>query len=221
MKRTKLSSNEIKDLIHKYKSELKKLEFQASDIDRTISQLEGLLKKAAGAKKSSLKNKKTKSTSSNKVASKKKGKKGRPRKKAVAATKTANIKKAAAKKKVVKSKLLPVGAKKKSQPKPYKKAVQKTGYRLTFWDEYVIESIKQAGKVRITQEIVDYVSSKLQADGKSFDIREIQNKVIRSLQKLVNRRNELKKVPFEGKGLAYALPTWFAENGKLNKEYKR
>jgi hypothetical protein len=52
------------------------LEFQASDIDRTISQLEGLLKKAAGAKKSSsLKIKKTKSTSSNKVAPKKKGKK--------------------------------------------------------------------------------------------------------------------------------------------------
>jgi hypothetical protein len=289
MKKTKLSSSEIHDLINRYNSDLKKIEFQASELNLTISQLESLLKNLTGLEKTaSQKTKKRKSTPVT-VVSKSKKKRGRPAKKvsvkksAVTKNPAITSKKVKQKKSAVKStrkatanatlkttpkkvakatlkitpkkvakatpkKVAKVSAKKvakatpkkaaeatpknavKDAPKEIKtiakqKKVKKTeskkGYKLTFWDEYVIESIKQSGKVRITQEIVDFVTIKMKESGKGASDSEIQNKVIRSLQKLANRRSDLKKVPYEGKGLAYALPEWMGDNGKLNKEFKR
>jgi hypothetical protein len=235
MKKTKLSSSEIHDLINRYKSDLKKLEFQASEVNLTISQLESLLKNVAGIEKAAiLKTKKRKPTPVTLVTSKTKKKRGRPAKKSLKGKKTAlpgktvtSQKKSLPKKtatitKTTKQKKIVAKPKKiVAKPKKLKKAEDKKGYKLTFWDEYVIESIKQAGKVRITQEIVNFVSAKMKETGKNASDVEIQNKVTRSLQKLANRRGDLKKVPFEGKGLAYALPAWFGDNGKLNKENKR
>ena len=57
--------------------------------------------------------------------------------------------------------------------------------------------------------------------GKSVNDAEVKNKVTRSLQKLANRRNDLKKVAFPGKGHAYALPEWLSEKGKLGTAFKR
>jgi hypothetical protein len=238
MKKTKLSSSEIHDLITRYKSELKKLEFQSSEINLTISQLESRLKNIKGSEKvARTKTKKRKTASVKVLLTTAKKKRGRPAKKATsvkkaikakhpikakALTKTAQLKKAVTTKKIAKQKKIKTKPQKVS-PKAKKvlKSDTKKGYKLTFWDEYVIESIKQAGKVRITHEILQFVTEKMKATGKSASDTEIQNKVIRSLQKLANRRNDLKKVPYEGKGLAYALPAWFGENGKLNKEFKR
>ncbi len=239
MKKSKLSSSEIHDLINRYKSELKKIEFQASEVNLTISQLESSLKNVAGIEKAArLKTKKRKSTPIIVVPSKTKKRRGRPTKKSaktkpVKASKIAKSTKSKTAKVILPKKASLANKKTKSKKivakpnkivdtlKKAKKPATKKGYKLTFWDEYVIESIKQAGKVRITQEIVNFVTAKMKETGKIASDKEIQNKVIRSLQKLANRRNDLKKVAYEGKGLAYALPAWYGDNGKLNKEFKR
>jgi hypothetical protein len=218
MKKIKLSSSEIHDLIARYRSELKKLDYQVSELSSTITQLEKTLKTikiSEKAAKSKAGKKKLKTTSPAKSKTKIKKKRGRPAKKA-----------ASAKKPAIKTKT--IKAKKPGRPKKVirtikksKKPVEKKGYKLSPWDSLVMNSIKDAGKARISQEILDYVSIKMKESGKSVTDAEVKNKVIRSLQKLANRRKELKKVPYAGKGFAYALPEWFDEKGKLNKDNNR
>jgi hypothetical protein len=43
----------------------------------------------------------------------------------------------------------------------------------------------------------------------------------RSIHKLTHRRGILIKVPYEGKGYAYALSNWVDEGGNLLEDYKR
>jgi hypothetical protein len=215
MKKTQLSSSEIQDLIGKYKSERKKLEFQISEVDYTISQLESTIKSVAGLEKAAiLKTKKRKSTKVV-IAKAATGKKrGRP------AKKTEVAKKAPLTKKALKTKKSAKAAKKAVEKKATKSKIKK-GYKLSNWDLLVVNSLKDSGKVRITQEIIDYVGAKMKESGKNVSEVEVKNKVIRSLQKLANRRGELKKASFAGKGFAYALPEWMNDKGKLNQDHKR
>jgi hypothetical protein len=39
------------------------------------------------------------------------------------------------------------------------------------------------------------------------------------LQKLANRREDIKKVPYEGRGMAYALPEWLNGQGVIKKKH--
>jgi hypothetical protein len=197
MSKTQLSSSEIQDLINRYLSELKKLEFQVDDVKITIAHLENLLESVDGREKSAITKVKAKKLSA--VASKTasssvvKGKRGRPRK--------------------IKTEI-------KVSQKPSKKETKK-GYKLSSWDKYTLESIDQAGKALITQEIIDFVKNKtIQASLNSSD-EEVKNKVTRSLQKLANRRNDIAKIAYKGKGFAYALPEWLNAKGKLDNKFKR
>ena len=200
MSKTQLSSSEIQDLINRYHSELKKLEFQVDDVITTIAQLERLLENVSGREKSAIakvKIKKSKSLTTGSYSSSalaKKGKRGRPKK---------------------------LKVEEKPTPKKPIKASKKSGYKLSVWDNYVIEGIKQGGNVRITQEIIDFVKNKANADKLKTTTEEIKNKVTRSLQKLANRRNDIVKVTYKGKGFAYGIPAWFNSNGKLDNKYKR
>ena len=209
MSRTQLSSSEIQDLINKYSSEEKKLEYQIAEVRATIDELSGLLQNVVGREQSALtvvKRKPKKAVAANNltvpVKGALKGKRGRPRKSAsVVAVKAAKSGR------VSKSKKAAVPA--------------KTGYKLSQWDQLVISSISDKGKVVITQEIIDYVKGKMNVNGKSVSDAEVKNKVTRSLQKLANRRGDLKKVAYKGKGYAYALPAWLDVKGKLDKKFKR
>jgi hypothetical protein len=200
MSKTQLSSSEIQDLINRYHSELKKLEFQVDEVITTIAQLERLLENVNGREKSAIakvKIKKSKSLTtapSSSSALVKKGKRGRPKK---------------------------IKVKEKDSPQKAIKKVKKSGYKLSIWDQYVIDSLKQAGNVRITQEIIDFVKNKASLDKLKTTDEEIKNKVTRSLQKLANRRNDITKVPYKGKGFAYAIPAWFNSKGKLDNKYKK
>ena len=218
MKKTHLSSSEIHDLITRYRSELKKLDFQMSEVNLTIAQLEKTLKNVSDNEKAAVsKTKKRKSTpiSITKSKTKTKKKRGRPAKKAILE------KRAAIEKKIIKAKKAGKPKKVTKVAKKPKKIAEKKGYKLSSWDSLVINSMKDSGKVKITQEIIDYINAKMKESGKPANDTEVKNKVIRSLQKLANRRNDLKKVPYPGKGFAYALPEWMDEKGKLIKEYKR
>jgi hypothetical protein len=197
MSKTQLSSSEIQDLINRYLSELKKLEFQVDDVKITIVHLENLLESVNGREKSAVTKVKAKKLSA--VALKPasppalKGKRGRPRK---------------------------IKAKTSVSQKPSKKETKK-GYKLSSWDQYVIDSINQAGKVLITQEIIDFVKNKTMKAGLNSSDEEVKNKVTRSLQKLANRRNDIAKIAYKGKGFAYALPDWLNPKGKLDNKFKR
>jgi hypothetical protein len=250
MSKTQLSSSEIQDLINRYHSELKKLEFQVDEVITTIAQLERLLENVSGREKSAISKVKVKKSKSLAVSpslsltSAKKGVRGRPRKikesekatpgkavakkagtkKAVAkkaAAKKATTKKAVTKKAIAKKAITKKAITKKAAPKKATKKPKKSGYKLSAWDQYVIDSIKQAGQIRITQEIIDFVKTKAEADKLNTNDEEIKNKVTRSLQKLANRRNDIIKVPFKGKGFAYAIPDWYGVKGKLDTKFKR
>lgn len=178
MNTTKLSSSEIQDLIARYNSELKKLQFQISDVKSTISELKENYSLV-------LKKEKEKLASATKTTAKTPGRKrGRPAKKVKASQKSSDKAK---------------------------------GYKLSEWDEAVIKGLRDAGKSLLTGEIVEQVAK----SDLSSDIDEVKKKVVRSLQKLANRREDIKKVKFKGKGFSYALPEWLSEKGRLLKEFKR
>ncbi len=187
MRKTRLSSSEIQDLINKYQSELKKLEFQIEDVKSTIADLENWLESVELSEKTALakmgrKRKKTSITVSEPGA--KRTKRGRPARKDTKSS-DATI---------------------TSEKSRTKKIKSTKGYKLSKWDEWVIEAITQKGKPQITKGIIESVKISSKGTGLQSNDEEIKNKVIRSLQKLANRRSDLIKVPYKGKGYAYAVP---------------
>lgn len=201
MRKTKLSSSEIQDLINKYKSELKKLEFQTEQTNSTISELEDWLESVDQSEKSALAKMggKKKIVKQKSVATRttKKGR-GRP------PTKEKKV----AEKSAVKTK------------KPTRKSRAKKGYKLSNWDKWLIESISEKGKPMLTQELIDSVKVKVQSAGLQSNDEEVKNKVTRSLQKLANRRNDVVKVPYKGKGFAYGVPGMSGTKGKSTRKTK-
>jgi hypothetical protein len=187
MSKTRLSSSEIQDLINKYQSELKKLEFQTEEIIATINQLKEWLESVEQSENDAL------------------SRLGKKRKIAgVGKSVQLNVKKQRGR---------PPKNKKSSTGKSIssaqiKAANRKTrkGYKLSEWDQFVIDAITQKGKPQITQEIVDFAKLKAQEKGLNSGGEEVRKKVVRSLQKLVNRRGDLIKVHYKGKGHAYAIP---------------
>lgn len=202
MRKSRLSSSEIRDLINKYQSELKKLEFQTEEVIATITELQNWLESVEESEKNTLLRvrRKPKITAVRKSAQGKvQRKRGRPPKK--------EKKKAEKASSLTKTKIEQVRISK--------------GYKLSNWDEWVIAAITQNGKPQITQEIIDYVRIRVQDSGMTSNEEEIKNKVIRSLQKLVNRRGDLIKVPYKGKGHAYALPGMSGTKRKITKKSKK
>ncbi len=123
-------------------------------------------------------------------------------------------------------------AKAKATPKkPTKKAPAKkkkgtrarsaTGYRPSEYDLLVMESLDEKGQILIASEMQDYIKDKFEKEGRNTDEEEIKVMVTRSLQKLANRREDLKKVKYEGRGFAYAQPKWVTAQGDVKKKYQR
>ena len=206
MSTTQLSSLEIQDLINRYSSELKKLNFQVIEVQSTIQDLTALLN--AVQKQES------------KVLSKR-GRKPRTTTGKLQAPQSTVIKsKRGRKPKSSASVTSPETSTRKSKAISGKETGQK-GYKLSAWDEAVIESLRENGKAMITSELVEATGKKAASLGLSQNAEEVKLKVVRSLQKLVNRRGDLRKVKFKGKGFAYAVPDWLSEKGRLLKEHIR
>jgi hypothetical protein len=211
MIKTHLTSGEIHDLINKYNSELKKLEFQIEEVKMTISGLENMMKDVNLREKVTFaKVKSRKKIEPDKIPSGK-GSVLSQKKKEFKTEAKIKIKKAAVDNKHAK----------KVSAKNADLNAETKGYKLSDWDNFVIQSIDQSGKILITAEIIDLVKNKMISSGKKTTDKEIKNKVTRSLQKLVNRRGDLSKVSYKGKGFAYAMPKWVDKKGKINSDFKR
>ena len=94
------------------------------------------------------------------------------------------------------------------------------GYKLNPWDEYIINTLKEKGKVMDNTEIVKAAqNSDLRKELKDTK-KGVEGKIIRAIHKLVNKRGLLHKVQKEGRGYNYGLPEWSAGKLKVKAEYK-
>ncbi|MCB0596246.1 MAG: hypothetical protein H6557_24895 [Lewinellaceae bacterium] len=93
-----------------------------------------------------------------------------------------------------------------------------TGYRLSEWDQFVIDSLKTKQQALITNDFLEI--AKGNPDIKSGEAQ-IKVKLNRSLHKLSNKKGALVKVEHSGRGYAYALADWVNAKGELPKKFAR
>jgi hypothetical protein len=186
----KLNEFDILDLLNEYHSELRKLKYKTEYVKKKVSELEEHYETV-------------------------KLKKGRvrpeyqPAEEAVAGDQTQTS----------------VVAEKKKRGRPAKPKVEKTEvkkrkpYPLSIWDNMILGSIEEAGKAQLSKSIIEAVKVKA-SDAGIFETEEkLRSKINQCLVKLTNKRHDLKKVNYKGKGFGYALPVWYDDRGKLRKEF--
>lgn len=110
---------------------------------------------------------------------------------------------------------------KKKTPKKRKKRATTGGYRLSEWDQFLIDTIKENNLPMSTSELQEAATRMVTEKKLGMTEEDIKGKIARSLQKLANRRNDLGKAPGRGKGYVYGLSDWFfARSGRLKKAYQ-
>lgn len=229
-----MSPLEVRDLINQYQSDLRKLQFQtlrtqaiireleqfAAEAEEALSLEEARIQElpAAGIEKPSAQ-----------------AADAAPKEKAEAKPEKAEAKPEKAEAKSKKTEATTKG-KKTGQPKKSKKtgsstkkkktATQKedsqksskseAGYRLSDWDQFVIDRLKEKQSAMTTS---DFASAAVKDKSIDFGEAQIKVKLNRSLHKLANKKNVLVKVEHSGRGFAYALSDWLNSKGELPKKY--
>ena len=85
-----------------------------------------------------------------------------------------------------------------------------------------MSALKEKQHVLISKDLIELPKSKAEKDNTKFDLDEVKNMLNRSLHKMTNKRNDLIKTKYDGKGFAYALPNWVNQTNKsLKKKYQR
>lgn len=221
MEYTQLSPLEIRDLINRYQSELRKLHFQTLKTQATIKELEHYAAEAEQAfaiEEAKIQELPAASVTEAAAApppeeipapstpAKKKKKAGRPRG-------STNKKKKTSKRGPGR----PPKAKKasKAAAKPTKRGPKE---RLSDWDNFVINSLKGKKQALTTS---DFASIALEDSNIKSGEAQIKVKLNRALHKLANKKEMIAKVPHSGRGYAYALTNWLQENGDLPAKYER
>ena len=92
-------------------------------------------------------------------------------------------------------------------------------YPLSDWDKIILDIVSESGKAQLSKDIYEKAFAKSKEAGIFIDEIKSKAKINQCLVKLTNRRSDLKKVKYGGRGFAYCLPEWINENGILNKEY--
>lgn len=92
-------------------------------------------------------------------------------------------------------------------------------YPLSDWDKIILDIISESGKAQLSKDIYEKAFAKSKEVGIFIDEIKSKAKINQCLVKLTNRRNDLKKVKYGGRGFAYCLPEWINENGILDKKY--
>ena len=78
-------------------------------------------------------------------------------------------------------------------------------YPLSKWDNIVLDVIKENGKPTTSKEIYEKGIEKANAMGIMMDEAKMRSKINQCLVKLANRRDDIKKVKYGGRGFAYSL----------------
>jgi hypothetical protein len=99
------------------------------------------------------------------------------------------------------------------------KSKSRKPYPLSIWDNMILNSLQETNKAMLSKSIIESVGVKAVEAG-IFDTEDkLKSKINQCLVKLANKRNDIKKVNYKGKGFGYALPGWYDEKGKLRKEH--
>jgi cell division septum initiation protein DivIVA len=214
----KLTQVEVNELIERYNSDLRKLKAQESYLRNIVKELRTEAKElaakartvapatpAAPAAKAPAKRRgrPAKAKTATTTAKKTTAKRGRPAKKTTTAAKsTPAAKKTTAKKATAK----------KAAPK---KAASAKGYRLSEWDNVVMNTLNDRKKVSVFSDFMEYAK----ANGSKLSDQDLYRRINQSLHKLANKRGDLIKVPRKGRGYGYALPAWKSGRG-IAKEFQ-
>ncbi len=216
MSNPNLNSLEIRDLINRYKSELRKLDFQVEKTQSTISDLEAQLGERMRYEEteSSATGEEPGSVTRSAAPAKKRGR-GRPRKSDKAASNGHQAKKKGSSGKGKKAG--PV-AKAPIGPKPMKRK-----RKLSEWDEFVLDTLEKNKTALISSELLDKAEKKNKRKTGSDKLTDLQlkRKLNQVLHKLANKRGAIVKTQYAGKGFAYGLPDWYDDSGQLKPEFQR
>lgn len=198
--KTALDPVEIEQLISVYHSELRQLNYRVLSVRKNIEQLETALSKQSTSKRQSV------VAAPAVVASK-------PVAPVVAAPAVAP----AVPSKPSSSTSGPRAPKKVNMPDPVQvRRVRK----LSPWDEFIITTLQTKDKVLIMSEFLDIVKSDFEG-AKGWTEAKIKSKLNAVFHKLANKKGNIVKISFEGRGFAYALPKWLNPAGELKKKYRR
>ncbi|MCF8387461.1 MAG: hypothetical protein K9G58_04780 [Bacteroidales bacterium] len=94
-------------------------------------------------------------------------------------------------------------------------------YPLSDWDKAILASLKEKGKAMISSELLEELTKKAKEGNFFKNDKDTRVKLNQHLVKLANRRGDIVKAKYKGRGFAYALPEWVDERGKLIKEFSR
>ena len=78
-------------------------------------------------------------------------------------------------------------------------------YPLSKWDNIIIDVIKENGRPTTSKEIYDSAMQKAKEQGIAMEEVKMKAKINQCLVKLTNRRGDLKKIKYQGRGFAYAI----------------
>lgn len=207
---TNLKEVEVRDLIGRYESELKKLTYQSEKVRETISELEGYIgvQKAAPVQQVAPKKKTPMIVS--------------PPEGVYTGTfshSTGNTKK------ITKQPSISVSgasvAEVLSNSSEFDLPENGNGYRLSEWDHFIIDSLTSARMTLVNHDFFKLAANRVKAQGLEMTKSQLHGKINRSIHKLTHKREMIKKITFSGKGYAYALNEWLDNNGKLLLRYKR
>lgn len=214
MSNPNLNSLEIRDLINRYKSELRKLDFQVEKTQGTIADLEAQL--AERMRYEEMESSATPEAGPQQTApaSPAKGR-GQSRKSETASSNGAKPKRKASsgrKKKSGPTASAPIG------PKPMKRK-----RKLSEWDEFVLDTLKKSNTALISSELLEKAEKKNKRKSGSDKLTDVQlkRKLNQVLHKLANKRGAIVKTQYEGKGFAYGLPEWYDDGGHLKAKFQR
>lgn len=206
MANLKLASSDIKALLANYESKQRQLQFELDQTKKMIRSFKSALPELEAAEAAQMATLAEAAAGLQEVAvapvAVPKRKRGRPA--GIASKKVASE----------------IPARKPGRKKSAKKD-RSAGYRLSEYDLLVFKALEVTGTAMINSEIVSFIEADQQSSGQAADADHIQTMVVRSLQKLANRRDDILKVPYEGRGRAYALPAWVNNKGELKRKHSR
>ncbi|MBR9922587.1 MAG: hypothetical protein GYB31_17270 [Bacteroidetes bacterium] len=221
----KLSSQEYDLLLTQYKSDLRILETQVSNLKSIIKETEKGLKDAKKAEKSDKpkgrRGRPPKAKTADAADKPKRGR-GRPPK---AKTADAADKPKRGRGRPPKPKTADAADKpKRGRGRPPKAKTAKAkdsgvGYRLNDIDDLILKSISRRKRALVSSELFDLAKKKMKKDGKEVSDVSLRGKLNRSIHKLANKHGRLIKTDFPGKGYAYALTEWAKEDGQIDEKY--
>lgn len=208
---TNLKEVEIRDLINRYESELKKLTYQANKVRETISELQSHI---------GIKDIPPVTTN---IPKKKPPVIVSPPEGVYTGTFSYSSSNSSNTKKVNKQPSISEAsiAEVLSNSDEFDLQENGNGYRLSEWDHFILDSLKSAKMTLVNNDFFKLAAKRVKAQGLEMSKSQLHGKINRSIHKLTHKREMIKKVNFSGKGYAYALNEWLDGNEKLLLRYKR